>query len=260
MNNLAMMRKTYFKGIFTLILAAGLIGSEAYAQLSMGPRGGVNIGLVSSNQPVDNLINIGFGGGLTFRYQFRGAAVKRLNLHGDALFNIQGTSSKLRTENSGVLVSEAETVNVRNNVQIPIYVGYEIPFGRKSLVPYDIKTSLISYHLYGGAALNYTLGMVSSTKTTTYNSDGSVDQVTQGASATVESTEYKPLDIGLLLGNGFSIRLDQDNRQRLYVDARYIMGFLNQSNVQGVEETWSAMQIQVAYTRVLTKRRYAGRP
>lgn len=216
------MRKLALASILTFCaFIAGM--NTASAQWYVTPTAGLNVSNVATNDPtalltVSPLIQI--NGGVMVRKQFS----KQFSAQADVLFSQMG--AKYTIESDPKIVTD----NSFNYLQIPIYINYEIPFMPKNLVPYRVKTSVVSAHLYGGGYFGYGL-------------DGSNDA-------------FNAIDFGLAFGGGFSFKLDEDDKKRLVLNGRYLMGMSDYNKSDDVSATHSAIQANVGIQVKLTNRRH----
>lgn len=241
--------KGILKSLFVVFCAA-LMAVPASAQVYLGPRAGVNLASVSTNQGgVETDFQMGICGGLSLRWQI----MKRLSIQMEALYSQMGVVSTQQLQ-AGDVVTTIESTSFLDYVQAPLLLNYEIPLKPESLIPYRVKESFSSIHLYAGGFFGYGLGAASETQTTVNNNDGTPAQVTTGAKADIPSENFNPIDFGAMAGLGISFRLDEEDKHRVGVDARYLLGFSNTSKVSGVTETNSAIQGSIVYSMKLTKR------
>jgi hypothetical protein len=216
------MRKLVFVSIFTFCAILFSVNT-ASAQWYVTPTAGLNVSNVSTNDPtalltVSSLMQI--NGGLVIRKQFS----KQFSAQADVLFSQMG--AKYTIDADPVVVTDFSY----NYVQIPLYINYEIPFMPKNLVPYRVKTSVMSAHLIAGGYFGYGL-------------DGSNDF-------------HNAIDFGLAFGGGFSFKLDPDDKKRLTIGARYLMGMSDYNKTDEVTSTHSALQANVGIQFKLTNRRH----
>ena len=230
----------------------------ASAQFYLGPRAGLNMSNMTSNQVgVENLSSMGFHGGITARYQF----MKRLSVQMDALASTMGNRQKLVVTADGISTTTETTTSIFYS-QIPVYINYEKPIMPDNLVPYRVKKSMMSFHAYAGGYFGYGLGATSGTKTTTVTEqqDGSTTtEVTPAINGTLLSGSYNAIDFGAMAGLGFSFKLDEEDMKRFAVDFRYLLGFSDFDNGATVVSLNNAVQVSLVYTKKLTKRRYTNR-
>jgi hypothetical protein len=216
------MRKLALVSIFTF--CALLVGTfTAKAQWYITPTAGLNVSNIATNDAtplltVSSLMQI--NGGLMIRKQVS----KQFSVQSDVLFSQMG--AKYTIESDPKVVTERSL----NYVQVPVYVNYEIPFMPKNLVPYRVKTSSVSAHLMAGGFFGYGL-------------DGSNDA-------------FNAIDFGIAVGGGFSFKLDPDDKKRLIINARYLMGMSDHDKSDPVTSTNSAIQANVGLQFKLTNRRH----
>lgn len=217
----------------------------ASAQFYLGPRVGLNMSNMSHNTSgVDNISIMGFHGGATAKYQF----MKQLSVQMDATVSTMGNKQKL--------IANDVTTEIFTNamyVQVPVYVNFEKPIMPDNLVPYRVKSSSASFHLYGGGYFGYALSATQGTKTTTPT------EVTPAVNADIPPTDYNAIDFGIAAGLGMSFRMDEHDMKRLGIDARYLMGLSNFDKRSGYSANHSAIQVSVFFTQKLTKRLYTTR-
>lgn len=241
-----------FKGFILvgLALLAGL--PMASAQFWLGARGGINLANMSTNTAgaVDNRI-MGIHGGVTTRLQL----TKKFSAGADALFSQFGNNQKIVIEGGGSNIT-TETKNTISYALVPLYINYEMPIRSKDLVPYRVKESYVSAHLYGGGYFGYALGVNQAITTTTITGDQTT--VTNAEGKLVSST-YSPVDFGIMAGAGFSFRLDEEKRQRMALDFRYFMGFGDFDKSDAGKATNTPLAISLSYQYKLTKRIYTNR-
>ena len=231
--------------IIALVSVIALSIGTAPAQFYLGPRAGLNMSNMSHNTSgVDNISIMGFHGGLTSKYQF----MKKLSVQMDATVSTMGNKQKL-------IVNDVTTETTTNSmyVQVPVYINFEKPIMPDNLVPYRVKKSSASFHLYGGGFFGYALSATQGTKTTTPT------EVTPAVNADIPSTDYNAIDFGIMAGLGMSFKMDEDDMKRLGLDARYLMGFSNFDKRAGYSANNSAIQVSVFFTQKLTKRKYTTR-
>jgi len=216
------MRKLALASIFTICaLFAGV--SSAQAQWYVTPTAGLNVSNIGTNDPtvgltVSPLIQI--NGGLSVRKQFS----KQFSAQTDVLFSQMGAKYTVAGD------PDVVTDFSYNYLQVPIYVNYEIPFMPKNLVPYRVKETFMSAHLTAGGYFGYGL-------------DGSNDT-------------YNAIDFGLVFGGGFSFKLDPDDKKRLVIGARYVMGIPDFNKTEAIKSTHSAIQANVGVQFKLGNRRH----
>ena len=222
----------------------------ASAQFYLGPRAGLNMSNMSWNTAgVDNLSIMGFHGGATTKYQF----MKKLSVQMDGMVSTMGNKQKLiQTSDAGTTTTETTTNSMY--VHVPVYINFEKPIMPDNLVPYRVKKSSASFHLYGGGFFGYAL---SATQGTQVSEDGVV--TSPAVQGDIESANYNAIDFGILAGLGMSFKMDEDDMKRLGLDARYLMGFSNFDKRAGYTATNSAIQVSVFFTQKLTKRKYTTR-
>ncbi|MBI1306579.1 MAG: outer membrane beta-barrel protein [Bacteroidetes bacterium] len=241
------------KNIALTALAGALMIPAANAQFYLGARTGINMAKMNTNVAgaIDNSI-IGILGGATTRYQF----TNHFSACGDALFSQFGNNQKYTIDIPGASQT-TETKTTVNYLQIPLYINYEIPFKPKDLVPYRVHESFVSGHLYGGGYFGYALGANQSVTTTTITDAETV--VSPTVSGAVDKKNFNAMDFGIMAGVGLSFRLDQDKRQRLFLDFRYMMGMADFDASKEGSATNSAMAISIAYSYKMTARKYTTR-
>jgi Outer membrane protein beta-barrel domain len=241
--------------LIIMVLLIGLTIPFASAQFYLGVRGGINLASMSTNiAGAENSSIMGIHGGVTTRLQL----MKRLSIGGDALFNTFGNKESVVLV-AGNTNTTTETTTSISYALVPIYAAYEIPLTPKQLVPYRVKESFVSAHLYGGGYFGYALGATAESNVTILYGDGTPTEVVSTPSASMESDTYNPIDFGIMAGAGISFRLDDAKRQRVYLDFRYFMGMSNFDKREGVTATNNAMAISLAYSYKLTKRLYTSR-
>ncbi|MFT5723304.1 MAG: hypothetical protein ACI9JN_000413 [Bacteroidia bacterium] len=222
----------------------------ASAQFYLGPRVGLNMSNMSWNTAgVDNISEMGFHGGATARYQF----MKKLSVQMDAMVSTMGNKQKLiQTSDAGTTTTETTTKSMY--VQVPIYISFERPIMPDNLVPYRVKKTSASFHLYGGGFFGYALSATQGTKL-------SVDNVlvTPAIQGDIDSKNYNAIDFGIMGGLGMSFKMDEHDTKRIGLDARYFLGMSNFDKRAGYTATNSAIQISVMFTQKLTKRLYTTR-
>jgi len=230
----------------------GVLAIPAQAQFHMGPRAGINLSSMSTNAAGATVTSqLGIHGGLSVRYEFH----DQLSVQMDALYSQMGAVSTTELT-AGNVITTTKSTSYLTYVQTPLYVNFEMPLKQKQLIPYRVKSSFVSFHLYGGGYFGYGLGAQAKTDVTVNNNDGTAPVTTAGTKADVAEGTFNEIDFGALAGIGFSFKLDEEDKQRVSVDARYLLGFGNTSNIQGAEETNSAIQASIGYSVKLTKRRY----
>ncbi|MCB9262081.1 MAG: PorT family protein [Flavobacteriales bacterium] len=235
-----------------VLVAVGLLAfSSANAQWYAGPRLGLNYAKMSFNNGGENRFALGFHGGATGRFQF----TKQFSAQADLLASIMGNTNVVETTAAGTTTT-IETTTSPFYVQLPLYINFEKPIKSKQLVPYRVKESVVSFHLYGGGYFGYALSSAQST-TTTIN-DGTT-KTTTTVSGNLESSTYNPIDFGVMLGTGFSFKLDEHNKNRFYVDLRYLMGFSDYDKSKTGTASNSAAQISFMFSRKITQRIYTNR-
>ncbi|MFT5513700.1 MAG: hypothetical protein ACI8SE_002109 [Bacteroidia bacterium] len=126
-----------------------------------------------------------------------------------------------------------------------------------NLVPYRVKKSSASIHLYGGGFFGYALSATQGTKITSITETETV--VTPAVNGAIATTDYNAIDFGIMAGLGMSFKMDDEDMKRLGLDARYLMGFSNFDKRAGYSANNSAIQVSVFFTQKLTKRRYTTR-
>ncbi|MBO6516508.1 MAG: PorT family protein [Bacteroidia bacterium] len=239
--------------IVALVFMVSLSIGTASAQFYLGARGGLNMSNMSWNTAsVENLSIMGFHGGVTSKYQFS----KRLSVQMDALASTMGNRQKLVNTTDGVSVTTETTTNIFY-AQVPVYINYEKPIMPDNLVPYRVKKSSMSFHLFAGGYFGYGLAASSGSKTTTVTDAGT--EVTEVPSGTLLGASYNPIDFGAMAGLGMSFKLDEDDTKRLGLDARYLLGFSDFDPTSEGSATNSAIQVSLMFTKKLTKRRYTNR-
>ncbi len=248
-----------FKKLIALAFVVSLCIGTASAQFYLGPRAGLNMSNMSSNAAgVENLSTMGFHGGLTARYQFS----KKLSVQGDALVSTMGNRQKLVTTSDGFSQTTETTTGIFYT-QIPIYINFEKAIMPDNLVPYRVKKTSMSFHLYGGGYFGFGLSATQESKTTTVteDTDGTITtDVTEVPSATLLPVSYNPIDFGIMAGAGFSFKMDDDDTKRLGLDVRYLLGFSDFEWLsKEVTSTNSAIQVSLVFTKKLTKRKYTNR-
>ncbi len=240
-----------FKVLIALFVC-GFFALPANAQFYLGRRAGLNLASMSTNAAGATVTSsMGIHGGLTLGYEFH----DQLSVQMDALYSQMGAKSTVEVT-AGNAVTSTETTSYLTYAQVPLYVNFEMPLKQKQLIPYRVKKSFASVHLYGGGYFGYGLGAQAKIDVTVNNNDGTAAVTTPGTKADVVEGSFNEIDFGALAGVGFSFKLDEDDKQRVSVDARYLLGFANTSNTSGVEESNSAIQASIGYTVKLTKRRY----
>ena len=239
--------------IFSLAIVVAFTATTASAQFYLGPRAGMNLSNMSHNTAgAENLSIIGFHGGATAKYQF----MQRLSVQMDGMVSTMGNNMKVTTLENGVTtVQETETNSMY--VHVPVYVNYEHKFQPDRLVPYRMKDSYMSFHLYGGGFFGYGLSSSQGTKVTITDETGTT--VTPAVSGTLASDVWNPIDFGIMAGAGLSFKIDEEDRNRLGFDARYLLGLGNWDKRSGYSASNSAIQASVFFTRKLTKRKYTTR-
>ncbi len=248
-----------FKKIITLSVLALMSAGVASAQFYLGPRAGLNMSNMASNEAgVENMSIMGFHGGLTAKYQF----MKKLSVQMDAIASTMGNRQKMVITADGISTTTETTIN-SFYAQVPVYINWEKPIMPDNLVPYRVKKSMMSFHGYLGGFFGYGLAASSGTKTTTVTEqpDGSTTtDVTPAVSGTLLAGTYNAIDFGALAGLGFSFRLDEEDMKRFAVDFRYLLGFSDFDNQSApIVKTNNAVQVSLVFTKKLTKRRYTNR-
>lgn len=242
--------------IFSLLLLGGgaLVAS---AQFHLGPRAGLNLANLTTNEAgVEHNSLIGISGGVTAQYQFW----KTLSVQLDALYSMQGAKSVLITEaDAGGIKTTTRIDGTRtfNYVSVPLMINWEIPIKPKTLVPYFIKEQMASFHLYGGGFFGYALGGEFESTTTQTIDDGFNTPVTNTSSSaeTLAKAAYNPVDFGIAAGAGFSFKIG--DRSKLYVDARYLMGFADVAKDANIKHNNRVIQPSLAYVyRITRAKRY----
>lgn len=246
------------KKLLTVAFVSALCIGTANAQFYLGPRAGANLSNMSWNTAdVENLSILGFHGGVTAKYQF----LKRLSIQMDATASTMGNRQKVIYTSDGY----SETIETTTNIfytQVPLYINFEKPIMPDNLVPYRVKKTSSSFHLYLGGYFGYALGKGGSTKTTTVteNTDGSTTTDVQETTLDpLLAAFYTPIDFGAMAGLGFSFKMDEDDTKRLGIDVRYMLGFSDYDASNEVSATNSAVQVSLMFTKKLTKRRYTNR-
>ena len=240
--------------IIAIIMISGLTAGTASAQFYLGPRAGLNMSNMSYNTAgTENQMIMGFHGGVTARYQF----LQRLSVQMDGSFSTMGNLQKMIVATDAVTTT-TETTTKANYVQIPIYLNFEKKIMPDNLVPYRVKKSSMSFHLYGGGFFGYALSATSEIKTTQAFADGTVT-ASEPISGAIATDDFNPIDFGIMAGVGFSFKMDDDDRNRLGIDARYLMGFSNFDKRDGYTASNSAIQASLFFTRKLTNRKYTTR-
>ncbi len=236
--------------VLAFISVMALSVGAASAQFYLGPRVGLNMSNMSWNTSgTDNISIMGFHGGATTRYQF----MKKLSVQMDATVSTMGNKQKLiQTSDAGTTTTETTTNSMY--VQVPIYINFERPIMPDNLVPYRVKPTSSSFHLYGGGFFGYALSATQGTKIT-------VDDVvtTPAVKGDIESANYNAIDFGIMAGLGMSFKMDEHDTKRIGLDARYLMGFSNFDKRAGYTASNSAIQVSVMFTQKLTKRLYTTR-
>lgn len=228
---------------FVSIMALSV--GAASAQFYLGPRVGLNMSNMSYNTAnVDNISIMGFHGGATAKYQF----MKKLSVQMDGMVSTMGNKQKFI---EGDVTTETTTNAMY--VQVPIYINFEKPIMPDNLVPYRVKASSASFHLYGGGYFGYALSATSGTKITTPS------DVTPAVKGDILKTDYNAIDFGIAAGIGMSFKMDEHDTKRLGLDARYLMGLSNFEKREGYTANHSAIQVSVFFTQKLTKRLYTTR-
>ncbi len=241
--------------LLVLVVLISLTMPFASAQFYLGARGGINLASMNTNiAGSENSSIIGIHGGITTRYQF----MKKLSVGGDALFNTFGNKATtvLNVGNSNTTVETTTTISY---ALVPIYINYEIPLTPKQLVPYRMKESFVSAHLYAGGYFGYALGATSGSTTTVIYGDGTPTEVTTTPSGTLETDTYNAIDFGIMAGAGVSFRLDDAKRQRMGLDFRYYLGMSDFDVDAAATATNNAIGISLSYSYKLTKRLYTSR-
>lgn len=238
--------------IFSIAALFVLMGTAqlASAQWYLGPRAGLNMMSISTNQVGTTSSRLGIHGGLTLRKQLS----KQINVQMDVLYSQMGGNYTEKTT-AGPSELQSEYKYYFDYLQVPLYANIEFPIHPKKLVPYFVKESWSSFHLYGGGFFGYGLGAQSEVTVKTFT-DGSLESTNVTGKADIDSKSFNAIDFGIMAGAGFSFKLDEDDKQRLAVDARYLMGLGNASAMNQI--TWNnrAIQFSLAYTFKLTNRRY----
>jgi len=236
--------------VLAFISVMALSVGAASAQFYLGPRVGLNMSNMSWNTSgTDNISIMGFHGGATTRYQF----MKKLSVQMDATVSTMGNKQKLiQTSDAGTTTTETTTNSMY--VQVPIYINFERPIMPDNLVPYRVKPTSSSFHLYGGGFFGYALSATQGTKIT-------VDDVvtTPAVKGDIGSANYNAIDFGIMAGLGMSFKMDEHDTKRIGLDARYLMGFSNFDKRAGYTASNSAIQVSVMFTQKLTKRLYTTR-
>lgn len=236
----------------SLLVTLSVLALNASAQFSIGPRAGINLSNISSNQAgIETNSKMGIHGGLSLKYTFH----DQLSVQMDALYSQMGAESVLQVT-SGNTLTTTTTTSYLDYAQVPLYINFELPLQPKQLIPYRVKQSFSSLHLYAGGYFGYGLGAQAETSITVDMNDGTGPQTTAGAKADVAEGTFNSIDFGAMAGLGFSFKLDENDKSRVGLDARYLIGFGNTSNVKGVTETNSAIQASICYMYKLTNRRY----
>ncbi len=243
------MRLNKFALIVTIIVFFGAVNT-ASAQWYLGPRAGLNLMMLSTNADATTNSLTGIHGGLTLRKQLS----KQVNVQMDVLYSQMGGNTFTQIDLAPVL-TEVSSNNYYTYVQVPIYANIEFPIKSKQLVPYFVKDSWSSFHLYGGGFFGYGLKAEQETTVTIFN-DGALISEEIGSKTEVADTLFNPIDFGIIVGAGFSFKLDENDKHRLGLDARYLMGFSNVSKIEGETVTLSALQISLTYMVKLTNRRH----
>lgn len=239
--------------IIAFVSVMALTVCSASAQFYLGPRAGLNMSNMSHNTAgVDNISIMGFHGGVTSKYQF----MKKLSVQMDATVSTMGNKQKLiQTSDAGSTTTETTTNSMY--VQVPIFINFEKPIMPDNLVPYRVKKSSASIHLYGGGFFGYALSATQGTKITSITETETV--VTPAVNGAIATTDYNAIDFGIMAGLGMSFKMDDEDMKRLGLDARYLMGFSNFDKRAGYSANNSAIQVSVFFTQKLTKRRYTTR-
>lgn len=227
--------------------------NQAFSQFFVGPRAGINLANMSSdNAAYDNSSIIGIVGGATAKWQFSNF----LSLRMDALYSQRGTSSAFTVASGGTTVETTSKI-VGSYLAIPLMADYEIPLKKERLVPYRIEPGTVALHLYAGGFFGYALSATSdiSTKTT---SGGSITE-TPAVSTTLDAANYNAIDFGAVLGAGISF--DLTTRSKLYLDARYNLGLSDFNNYSAAPTgtpkfTNRPIEVTLAYEFSLTNRRH----
>lgn len=273
------------KKLITLLFIGGF-SIAATAQFSIGPRVGANYSVLTTDQANKTTTYIpGFHGGVEMNYKF----LKQLSVQLDALFSVQGgikNQIDVIDDGSGLITTNTiEDKTTLNYVQVPLMINYEIPIKKKRLVPYRTGESKTSLRLYAGGYFAYGLsGTTETTFTTvTKNSADPAETTTTsgpvGGSIVVDGMDYEiltlnPIDFGVTTGAGLSFDITEKNK--LFVDLRYTIGFgnifnVNQTLVNQINETNpnftveaetsnnQMLQLSLAYTVSLSNKRYANR-
>lgn len=243
------MKLNNFAFIVTFIALFASAGT-ASAQWYFGPRAGLSLMSISTDQDVTTSSLLGFHGGVTVRKQLS----KQINVQADVLYSQMGGHSLAQLDMAPILM-EIETNTYFTYVQVPIYANIEFPIKPKKLVPYFVNETWSSFHLYGGGFFGYALSAEQEVTTSIY-SDGALTSKETTPKAEIADTMYNPIDFGIMAGLGFSFKLDKDDRQRLSIDLRYLLGLANTSEAEAVTTTNNALQISLAYTWKLTKRKH----
>lgn len=242
-----------FKKKLALGIVAILMGSAAQAQWYLGPRAGMNMSNMTWNVlGTENQSIMGFHGGLTGKYQFS----KYFSVQMDAIASTMGNEQQLVVTSAGSSVTTETTTDIFY-LQTPLYIAWEKPIMPDNLVPYRVKKSAASFHLFGGGYFGYALSANQTTKTTTIL-EGESPVVTE-ASGALASDAYNPIDFGAMAGLGFSFRMDEDDMKRLGFDVRYLLGFSDFDKSKDYTATNSAIQVSLMFTKKLTKRKYTNR-
>ncbi len=201
----------------------------------------------------ENLSIMGFHGGATLRYQF----LQRLSVQMDGMVSTMGNRQKVTMAPDEFTTIVTETKTNTMFLHVPIYVNFEKAIMPDNLVPYRVKRSSSSFHLYGGGFFGMALSANQEIQIKTTTPDGTT--ATPAVSGEIDPKTYNPIDFGIMAGLGMSFKMNEDDSKRLGLDARYLMGFSNFTKVKGATATNSAIQISVMFTQKLTKRRYTTR-
>lgn len=245
-----------FKKLMILTVTLGMTLPMATAQLNLGVRGGINMASMSTNVAgSENSSIMGIQGGLTTNLQL----MKKVSFGADVLFSQFGNNATTVLNESDLKTTKEETTTI-SYALVPLYLNFEIPITPKQLVPYRMKESFASFHLYGGGYFGYALGATTGSTLTEVSSDPAIGTtVTVTPDAELLTTDYNAIDFGIMAGAGFSFRLDEAKKQRLYVDCRYFLGMSDFNKDAALSAKNTPLGISIAYSYKLTDRIYTNR-
>ncbi len=198
--------KVLGKLFFVLCFLA--LGASATAQLSIGPRAGINLAkwngdeeFESDFEDIQNRLSLLFGAVAEIRMNDNFAIQPELN------FIQKGFKVEDSFEEQGELVTEELSV-IMNYLEIPVMLKGGVSFGAGR---FDVLAGpSLGYALNGKLKYKYTFA--GETETESEDIDFDEDEISR-------------IDFGLQFGGAFSFKLGET--ATLFADARYLLGLSN---------------------------------